>query len=319
MARKLSARFRAIKKALLLVAVAGVAFAGCDAASHAPRAALAGLQVIDAAALPSPTLAFEAPPPADAPRRIVSLIPSVTETLFVLGLGDRIVGRSHWCDYPAEATTRPSTGRQEAINLEKVADLRPDVVFVWRHLPDVARTLRETFGLRVVSPGTENREEIFDGIDATARACGVPERGAVLLAEIRRGLEDARRRWGARPPRRTLLLLDRNPLFAPGPGSFLDELMTTVGAVNVAAAPGGPSWAHFSPERILDWDPEVVLDLSLGDGAGVEEARAFWSRFPRVTAVREGRVRLVAQGVLVRPGPRLAAVAELLGKLVHDG
>lgn len=316
MARKLPARFAPLKKARLL----GVALVlwGSSCEDGAPPPPPASVLELDPAAFPSPVLTFEAPPPPEAPRRIVSLVPSVTEALFVLGLGDRLVGRSEWCDWPPETAAIPSVGRQQDLSAERVADLRPDLVCSWSHLKDLNRALAETFKLRLVVPGTETKEEIFDGVVAVAEACGVGSRGAALVAEMRRGLDAVRARYAGRPTVRTLAVLDREPLFAPGATSFVDEMLRLVGAENVAAAgSAGRAWTPFSAEKILDWNPEVVLDLSLGDARSVDEARSFWARFPAVNAVRDGRVRLAAAGVVVRPGPRMAAAAAFLGRAVH--
>lgn len=327
MARKLPAAFRPIKNRRAKTFVFAVAmpllttlFGSCGGgAAPAPAPPPARVVAEDPATLPTPALAFDEPVPADAPRRIVCLIPSATEALFALGLGDRIVARSAWCDWPPEALRLPSVGRQEDLSPEKVADLRPDLVVVWKHLPALQQALTEVFRLRIVVPSTETKDSVFDGVRDLARAAGVPGRGEALVAEMRRGLDAARARFAGRPRRRVLVVLDRNPLFAPGPASFVDELLAIVGADNVAAEPGAPAWAPFSAEKILDWNPDVVLDFSLGDPSTADAAREYWARFPTVAAVRDGRVRLAAGGVLVRPGPRMAAVAELLGRWIHDG
>ena len=158
--------------------------AGCQPRSG--PADVKSLQAVDPdvfRTLPLPVVAaWNDPVPAEAPRRIVSMIPSVTELLFTIGLGDRVIGRDDWSDWPVAAETRPSLGNQQTSSVERIADLRPDLVVFWKHLPDKSRQLSELFRLNVVTPGTESRAEVFDGIVEVARACGVQKRGTDLVA-----------------------------------------------------------------------------------------------------------------------------------------
>jgi iron complex transport system substrate-binding protein len=272
--------------------------------------------------LPLPSLAEWAEPvPADAPKRIVSMIPSVTELLFTIGLGDRVVGRDDWSDWPAAVESRPSLGNQQTSSVERIADMKPDLVVFWKHLPDKRRQLVELFRLRVVTPGTETRAEVFDGILDVAEACGVRQRGRELIGFMGRGLDRIRERWEGSPKPRVLLVLDRGQAFyVPGRESFLQDLFDICNLDNVAAGLSGGNWPAVSIEQILDWDPAVILDLSLGAAATpaqVGEAHAFWRSHGTLAAVRTGRVIVLNAGVLVRPGPRLVAVAEELARIVH--
>jgi iron complex transport system substrate-binding protein len=303
--------------ALLLLA------AGCD--SRPDGAALTALQAVDPdvfRTLPLPAIAsWTDAVPAGAPKRIVSMIPSVTELLFTIGLGDRVVGRDDWSDWPVEAATRPSLGNQQTSSVERIADLRPDLVVFWKHLPDKSRQLSELFRLNVVTPATESRAEVFDGIKEVARACGVPERGRDVVAWLEKGLEEVRERWKGRPRPRVLLVLDRGQaFFVPGRESFLQELFDICNLENVAAGLSGGNWPAVSIEQVLDWNPDVILDLSLGAAATAEQvalAHGFWRRHGTLAAVKSGRVVVLNAGVLVRPGPRLVAVARELARIVH--
>lgn len=296
---------------------------GCN--PRPDRAGVKELQAVDPdvfRTLPLPVVAaWTDAPPAEAPKRIVSMIPSVTELLFTLGLGDRVIGRDDWSDWPVEAQSRPSLGNQQTSSVERIADLRPDLVVFWKHLPDKSRQLSELFRLNVVTPGTENRTEVFDGIAEVARACGVPKRGADLVAWLGKGLEEVRERWKGRQKPRVLLVLDRGQaFFVPGRESFLQELFDICNLENVAAGLSGGNWPAVSIEQVLDWNPDVILDLSLGAAATADQvalAHEFWRRHGTLAAVKSGRVVVLNAGVLVRPGPRLVAVAQELARIVH--
>ena len=256
----------------------------------------------------------------DAPSRIVSLIPSVTELIHVLGLGDRLVGRSHWCDWPPEVARLPDLGRLQNVSKERIVDLRPDIVIMFGSQDDLARSLERDFDIRVLQPPTESHERIFEGMRSVAAALGVPERGARLAAELERRLADVRAIAPSAHRPRVLVVLDRNPIFVPGRGSFVDSLLEAAGAENVAATltDAGP-WPTVTVERVMDWAPEVIVDLSIGDDPELSrrEAARFWSAFPGIPAVRDGRVEILEAGVLVRPGPRIAAAAARLRELLH--
>jgi iron complex transport system substrate-binding protein len=310
-----------------VVAAIGIALLtllqGCRRADG--KADVAAFQSVDPdvfRTLPLPAIGdWPDPVPPTAPQTIVSMIPSVTELLFTIGLGDRVVGRDDWSDWPPEAQTRPSLGNQQTSSVERIADVRPDLVVFWKHLPDKSRQLSELFRLRIVTPGTENRSEVFDGIVEVAAACAVPERGRQLVAFLGKGLEGVRERWRARPRPRVLLVLDRGQaFFVPGKASFVQELFDICNLENVAAGLSAGNWPAVSLEQVLDWDPDVVLDLSLGAAATpaqVVEAHAYWRQHATLAAVKRGRVVVLNAGVLVRPGPRLVAVAEELARIVH--
>jgi iron complex transport system substrate-binding protein len=315
---------RSRNRALAAAALALVATLGCGANEGSP--ASGAPQRIDPdvfRTLPLPKVAeWRDDVPADAPRRIVSVIPSVTEVLFTLGLGDRVVGRSDWCDWPPEVETRPSLGNQQTLSVERVADLRPDLVVFWKHLPDKTARLEGIFRLNVVTPGTETRQEVFDGIAQVAAACRVPGRGRALVSHVQERLDQVSARYRGRPKPRVLLVLDRGQsIYVPGRDSFLQELLDICNAENVAATLDAGTWPAVSIEQVLDWNPGVVLDLSLGaaaTAAEVAEAHRFWRRHGTLAAVKAGRIVVLNAGVLVRPGPRLAAVALELARIVHD-
>jgi iron complex transport system substrate-binding protein len=309
----------------LVAALAIALFAGSGCHPESSAAEVKNLQSVDPdvfRTLPLPVLGpWTDPIPEDAPKRIVSMIPSVTELLFTIGLGDRVVGRDDWSDWPPESASRPSLGNQQTSSVERIADLRPDLVVFWKHLPDKSRQLSELFHLRIVTPGTESREEVLDGMAEVAAACGVPKRGLELVSALTAGLERVKERYRGKTKPRVLLVLDRGQAFyVPGRTSFMQELLDICNLENVAAGLSGGNWPAVSIEQVLDWNPEVVLDLSLGaaPSAGqIAESHALWRQHGTIAAVKSGRIVVLNAGVLVRPWPRLVGVAEELARIVH--
>jgi iron complex transport system substrate-binding protein len=256
------------------------------------------------------------PPPTPAvPARIVSLAPSVTETLFALGAGSRVVAVSDYCDYPPEVTELPRVGSFNAPNVEAVLAARPDVVI---GMPSPGNhenvlTLRR-LGVRVEIVDADRLAELAAVTRRIAEIAGVPEAGARLVAGMTRDLDAVRRKVAGAPKPRALVLVGQDPLIAAGPKSFLGEMLAEAGAVNVA--PPNDSWPHLNVEVVIAADPEVIVDCSMGTEAGTA-AHDYWTRFPSLTAVKNGRVYPFTAFEALRPGPRIAIALEELARLIH--
>lgn len=280
----------------------------------AVAAALAGLLAARAgAAGPVP----DAPGPASAapPARIVSLAPSVTETLFALGVGARVVAVSDHCDYPPATAALPRVGTFNAPSVEAVLAERPDVVI---GLPspgnrENVRTM-ERLGVRVEIVDPERLADLPGVTRRIAAVAGVPEAGERLVAAMQRDMDAVRRKIAGAPAPRTLMLVGQEPLIAVGPESFLGEMLVAAGAVNVAPATG--AWPRLNLEVVVAADPEVIVDCSMGTEAGTA-TRDFWMRFPSLAAVRNGRILPFRFLEALRPGPRLALAFEELARALH--
>ena len=270
--------------------------------------------------LPLPTLPPDAPPPGrNSPKRIVSLTPSATEMIAVLGFEDRLVGRSHWCDVPASVQNLPDLGGLADFQAERIADLKPDLVVLFDMLPELKKLLTEDFGIKCCAHRAERDDDLFDGLRAVARALDAEARGEWLIRHIQSGLSDLSQRMRSEAPPRVLVILDRHPPFAACPGSFVDLLLRAAGGVNaVTNPPLDRPWCQLHAEALFDLEPDVILDLSIGENAqaSISAGADFWSRFSEVPAVQNGRVHMLEAPVLVRPGPRLLGAAELLARII---
>lgn len=236
------------------------------------------------------------------PTRIVSLAPSVTELLFALGLGERVVGVTRWCDYPAAAKALPKVG-DLTLSEELIAALRPDLIVgdVSLERPFLERLDR--LGWPVLAVGPRRVADVASVLELLGRAAGEPEAGAREAARYRARLETLAREGEANARRpggrvRVFLLLDPDQLYTAGPGTFLDELVRLAGGRNVAEQAKSP-WPLFSEEALLLADPQVVVATSPSAGF---TGRPRWQG---ISAVRAGKVYQVDPDLLSRPGPRL--------------
>ncbi len=260
------------------------------------------------------------------PQRIVSTAPSITEMLYALGLGDRVVGVTTYCRYPPEAARKPKIGDYLRPNLELIIAARPDLVILERTgVRNWNRLSSSRFPVLEVDDAT--LAGIFDSLERIARAAGVPERAAALKAKIEKELDAVRRRAAGRPRPRTMFVLGRTPgrlegIVVAGRGTYLDELIELAGGKNIFSDTVS-AYARVPLEEILARDPEVILDMGeMADPEAVDEqrrraARALWNSQPTLSAVRRNRVYVLASGAFLIPGPRVAEAARALAEMIH--
>lgn len=260
---------------------------------------------------------------AAQPRRIVSTSPSVTETLFALGLGDRVVGVSQHCHYPPEATTRTKIGSYLKPNVEAIVALRPDLVIIQAKMPDSIAGQLARVKLPVLEVEHGTLETMFAGIREIAARAAVPERGVKLESEIRARLDAVRSRTAGLPRRSLVFIVGRSPgalegLIAVGKGSYLNELMAIAGGVN-ALASNALAYPKLSLESVIGLNPDVLVDMGeMAETTGVTEARkqAVVELWRRRTTLKS-RVYAVASDIFVVPGPRVAEAAEAFAQMLH--
>lgn len=263
---------------------------------------------------------------ANAPTRIVSTAPSLTEILFALGLGERVVGVTTYCNYPEEARRVPRIGTYIQPNLETIVSLRPDLVVIESN-PIRLRERLEGLGLRVMELDQRTVSDIFRAIERLGQASGVAEQARALEARIRAEFEEVERRVTGRPRRRTAFIVGRTPgalegLIAVGSASYLNELIRLAGGENIFGAVAAP-YPRVSLEEILARDPQVIIDMGeMGRASGLSEAEArrvveLWNRYGSITAVRERRVHAVTADLYVVPGPRMGQAARELARMLH--
>ena len=262
-------------------------------------------------------------PPARTgePQRIVSTAPSVTETLFALGVGDRVVGVTTFCRYPEEARVRPRIGGYSNPSLEAILALKPDLVV------GDARTLTKRLaelGVPTLEVRPEDLRSIEDTIRAIARRVGVPDRGEALVARIAAQRAAVVRAVAGRPRPRTLLLLGHSAdslasLYAAGPKSFLGEMLEAAGGENVLAEVRTP-YPRVSVEEVIGRDPDVILSILSPPADATDaaaRARRLWSAYPSLKAVRTGAIRVVADDTIVQPGPRVGEKIAILARVLQ--
>ncbi|MGA9348911.1 MAG: cobalamin-binding protein [Anaerolineae bacterium] len=257
---------------------------------------------------------------AKTPQRLVSLAPSNTEILFALGLGDKVVGVTDFCDYPEEAKAIEKVGGIEP-NLEKIVDLDPDLVLaIGGGLLLVEKaTEMEKLDLTVLVLEPGDIEGIMANIELVGKAVGAEKEASELVAKLRKRFDDiTAKAKGAESKPKVFFELDAtdpSKPYTPGPGSFIDALITLAGGSNVGAG-AKMQWAQLSTEEIIAQDPEVIVlgDANYGVTAEMVKERPGWSV---ITAVKNDAIYPIDDVLVSRPGPRIIDGLEALVRIIH--
>lgn len=257
---------------------------------------------------------IEVPQPV---RRIVSLAPNLTETVYALDAGDRMVGDTNVDDFPAAAKALPHVGAVLAPSLEQIVALRPDLVLATNDLNRrVTVEALARMGLAVYVTDPLSIEDVLNSTARIARLIGAGERGDSAVAEMRARLDALAQRLANVPPRRVLFVVWTAPLISVGKHTFLNDELVRAGARSVVEI--ADSWPQISFEYVLKLQPEyLVFAGSLSEaGAPPVEELAKLPGWRDLDAVRSGKIVVVSEAI-DRPGPRMVDAIEQLARLLH--
>ena len=308
-------RFGRLTAALLLIAMLAlgvVALSACGssdntAASSSPSAAAAGpISVTDDSGT-EVTL-------DQAAEKIVSLAPANTEIAYAIGAGDKMVAGTSYDDYPEEAKALPKIGDFANPNVEKIASYAPDLVLAAGGIQANLRSKLEKLGMKVyvVDPKT------YDGTIATIENIGKlagTEDGATAVADkMTAARQEVQAKVGDLAPATTFLEIYSKPLMTAGSGTFIDDMITLAGGENIGAQ-AGAGFPNFSTEVLVRDDPQVyIADSGSMSAPGDINKRA---GFGELTAVKDGKVYVIEDSIIARPGPRLAEGLLKLAEMIH--
>ncbi|HEY3097983.1 MAG TPA: cobalamin-binding protein [Methylomirabilota bacterium] len=256
---------------------------------------------------------------AAPPARIVSLVPSVTETAFALGGDARLVGVSDFCDWPPAARAKPRVGGMINPSLEAIVALKPDLV-----VGTDEGNREETFvqlqrlGIPVYVVHARRLAEMYELVTRVGELTGRTDAVAPLVAGIQRRIEAVRERVSGRPAPRVLYVLWPDPLLVPGRDSHLTEMIELAGGHSITAAEP-VSYVRFSIEAAVARAPEVIVlaDHSSGASTAGRAAPEKWQTLTSVPAIRAGRLYSVDLSILHRYGPRVPEGLEILARMIH--
>ena len=305
-------RFAPVLAVLLLVASAcGAATAPFQSQQPSPTATAA------AAAFPATVTDFQnrSVTVAQRPERIVSIGPSITEFVFALGAGPRVVGADDFSDEPAAAKQVEKVGGIK-VNFEKVVSLKPDLVLSVKFSDGTIEKLTSA-GLLVLVVDPQSAGDVARTAILLGRAVGSD--GNAMARDIQKRIDDVRAKTSTATTKPRVYheidASDPTKIFTVGPGSYIHDLIEIAGGQNIAAR-AASAYPQLSAEEILRSDPEIIVLAAAEYSAKPDQvaARTGWSV---ISAVKNKRIVTIAPNLINRPGPRVGEAAEAYAKLVH--
>jgi iron complex transport system substrate-binding protein len=258
-----------------------------------------------------------------APRRIVSIVPAVTEMLFALGAGDDVVGVGSFDKFPPEVASRPRVGALVDPDFERVLSLKPDLVVVYGTQSEFINRLTRA-GVAMFRYEHAGLSDITTTIRALGRRIGRVPQAALVIDRIVREIDEVSAAVAGRPRPATAVLFDREAgtlrtMFASGGIGFMHDMLEIAGGRNVFADVKRQS-LQVSAEMLLSRAPEVIVEVQTYAGWTPEIAtreRSVWRGLPALPAVRSDRIHILIDDRLTVPGPRVGEGIAVLARALH--
>jgi len=253
------------------------------------------------------------------PQRIVSHAPGVTEILFALGLEEKVVGVSNYCNYPEEAKLKDKVGDFWNPSIEKIVDLEPDLVFTPGNDERLMNHLGE-LGIAYIVLQPQDMDGILKDIELVGKVTDAEKSAERLIKDMQERISYVITRVKDVPRPKVFYIIEATDLSNPwtaGPGSFIDSLITLAGGENIAAAVQG-AWVQFSLEAVVASDPEIIiLPAHHGTAFTTPEVLREHPAWRGVTAVKENKIFTIDDDLISRYGPRVVNGLERMAKIIH--
>ena len=258
-----------------------------------------------------------------ASQRVISTSPAITEILFEIGAGDRVVGVTDYCNYPKNACRLPSIGGPLNPNTEKWIALKPDLII----LQDDSVVLNKhakVFKIPTLEVSVNNLENILTSIQVIADAMQIPKAGKQLVDKITTQIDNYRTSIGKTKARHVLMLLsDTNDpsrdLYAVGRNTFLNELLSIAGGENILPDTMA-TYPKISKEFIIAKSPEIIIEIGPKSNLSSKDIlgrKKEWGKYPTLRAVKNDRLYFIGANYILIPGPRLVNILDDLTRNIH--
>lgn len=245
------------------------------------------------------------------PQRIISLAPSITEVLFALKLGDRVVGVTSYCDFPAEAKAKEKVGDTLKPNLERLIALKPDLVLVSTasQLEKITQQL-DQLGIPVFITNPKSVNEVVASLRKIGDLTGAVQQAETLAAEMQTRIAAVQRQVTTASAPRVLYILQLSPLITAGKNTFINDLITQAGGRSISGEEAA-DYPQFSRETALARAPEVII-VPESHGTELVNIEAVQQAFATTPAIKNKRLIRINPDLIDRPGPRIVEGLEAL-------
>lgn len=247
-------------------------------------------------------------------ERVVSLAPSNTEIVFALKAQDKLVGVTTYCDYPEEAKSKEKVGDFANPNVEKIISLKPEVVLATGGIQKGVVERLEKAGIKVFVVDPKNFEQLFVDIEKVGEILGLKKKAEELTQSMRKKVKEIEERTKDLPKPKVFFEIYSQPLMTAGEKTFIDDMIRISGGTNIGAS-AGEGFPQFSEEQLLKENPDVYIAVkgSMNNPADIKKRAGYKA----LKAVKEGRVYVVDDNLVTRPGPRLVEGLMEVAKAIH--
>lgn len=251
------------------------------------------------------------------PQRVISLAPNLTETVFDIGGGDLLKGATQYSDHPEAAKKLPRVGSYVRLDVEKIVLLEPDLCLAVKDgNPRQVIEKLDSIGIQSFVFNQRNINDIIKTVNDLGNLLGLEKEAERLVREMEQRLERVRAVIAAISSRpKVFFQIDAAPIITAGHDTFIHELITQAGGINLAADQQG--YPRYSWEDILVMGPEVVIIASMAGGHSPEQLKAQWKKWPQIPAVRDNRLHVVEADLIDRPTPRLLDGLDAFVSIIH--
>lgn len=248
----------------------------------------------------------------ETPERIISLTPAVTEILFELGLDERIIGVTEYCNYPEAALKKPKMGGFANPNIELVVDAEPHIVFVAAGVQMELIERLEQLGITVFCLDAESVDQVIKNIQMTGEIMGVPEAAQKLTSEMQAKVDAVVLK--VKDQERPVVFFEvwDEPLMSAGPGTFINSLIELAGGQNLAGDTD-TRYPQLSMELLFERDPDVYIANNFHKQSDIMARPGY----ENLTAVKTGRVHTIDDDLVTLPGPRVVLGLEEMARIIH--
>ncbi|HDP70061.1 MAG TPA: cobalamin-binding protein [Actinobacteria bacterium] len=252
----------------------------------------------------------------EKPEKIVSLAPSNTEILFALGLGDKVVGVTDFCDYPEEAKSKDKVGGFSEPNIEKIIELEPDLILGTGMHQKLINQF-EDVGLTVFILDPKGIDGVIESIGTVGKLTGETGASRKLMDEMKEKIENVKGKVAnLSDDKKPLVYYEvcNDPISTVGPGALMFDIVEMSGGTNIAADTK-EKYPQLSLETLIEKDPQIIIasEGSMGDPGKVKERKGWES----MSAVKDGKVYIIDENKVVRPGPRIVDGLVDAAKIIH--
>jgi iron complex transport system substrate-binding protein len=249
-------------------------------------------------------------------KRIVSLAPSITEELYLLGSQDRLLGVTTYCQKPPQAAEKEKVGSAVEADVEKIAAIKPDIVFATSMINPKDIEKLKHLGIRVVVFGAaENFEQLCAQFLDLAGYAGEEEKARMILSQVRSRIKAVSDSVSTFPRPKVIVQAGAKPLWVAGSDSLINDIIVTAGGENIG--PEGKN-GSFSRENVLELDPDVIIITTMGIVG--EEEENLWRKYPGISAVKNNRIYIVDSYRFCSPTPvSFAEGVEETAAILHPG